>query len=63
MIEAPPGAWLSVREVAKWLDVHPNTVKRIPAADLPFMSFGTRGDRKYREVDVIAYIQKRMVNA
>jgi hypothetical protein len=48
-----------VREVAAWLGIHPNTVKRIPSADLPFFTISTRGDRRYHVDDVRAYIERR----
>ena len=51
---------LSVREVARHLGVHPNTVKRIPARELPFFRVTRRGDRRYRLEDVEHYIQARM---
>jgi hypothetical protein len=50
---------LTVREVAAWLGIHPNTVKRIPSADLPFFTISTRGDRRYHVDDVRAYIERR----
>lgn len=48
-------------EVAVRLAVHANTVKRIPADELPYMRFGHRGDRRYRPADVSLYIEQRMV--
>jgi hypothetical protein len=50
---------LTSREVAAWLGVHPNTVKRIPPTDLPYFRVGARGDRRYRVDDVCAYIERR----
>lgn len=61
-IVSAPGEWLTTAEVAAWLSVHINTIRRIPPSELPFMRFGKRGDRRYREVDVVAYINERMVN-
>jgi len=52
---------LSAHEVARHLGVHVNTVKRIPAYELPFFRFGTRGDRKYLLEHVERYIAKRIV--
>ena len=52
---------LTVNEVGLWLGVCVNTVKRIPPADLPFFRVSTRGDRRYRQEDVIRYIARRMV--
>jgi hypothetical protein len=50
---------LSAREVARWLGVHPNTVKNIPSDQLPFFRIGSRGDRRYMTEDVRAYINRR----
>lgn len=61
------GAWLaegariySVREVANLMGMHISTIKRIPASELPYLAFGSRGDRRYRHVDVMEYIERRM---
>ncbi len=43
-------------QVARYLGLHANTVKRIPFALLPFSRVTTRGDRRYRESDVMAYV-------
>lgn len=51
---------LSVRDVARILRLHPNTVKRIPPRDLPYAMIGTRGDRRYLWLDVRAYVEERM---
>lgn len=48
-------------EVARELGVHVNTVKRIPAAELPFVRISSRGDRRYRRADVEAYLAARRV--
>lgn len=56
-----PGAdrpLLTVREVAVWLHLHPNTVKRISPKALPFIRVGTRGDRRYSRGDVEAYLDR-----
>jgi excisionase family DNA binding protein len=50
---------LTAREVAMHLGVHYNTVKRIPASELPYFRFGARGDRRYRIEDVERYIETR----
>lgn len=50
---------LTAQEVSLLLGVHQNTVKRIPAAELPFFRIGTRGDRRYRPPDVAAFIGHR----
>jgi excisionase family DNA binding protein len=52
---------LSVNEVAEYLRVHRNTVKRIPPDELPYFRVGHRGDRRYRLQDVLAYIRERFV--
>lgn len=53
--------WLNVPETAAMLDLHPNTVKRLPPAELPYWTFNKRGDRKYDKADVEAFIEKRWV--
>jgi len=50
---------ISVRRVAELLDVHPNTVKRIDPADLPYFRVARRGDRRYWVTDVFTYIGAR----
>lgn len=51
---------LKPREVASWLGVHVNTVKRMgERGDLPFYRIGRRGDRRYRPADIDAYLQQR----
>jgi len=52
---------LTAHEVAERLRVHVNSVKRIPPAELPYFRFGSRGDRRYLESDLIAYIAQRLV--
>ncbi len=52
---------LTVREVCAHLGVHPNTVKRIPARELPYMRVTNRGDRRYHPEDVQSYIDRRTV--
>jgi hypothetical protein len=56
-----PDSPLRVTEVALSLNVHVNTVKRIPPRDLPFFRVGGRGDRRYSVRDVLAYIERRRV--
>lgn len=53
--------WLSSTEVAEYLRLHLNTVKRIPPSQLPYFKFGSRGDRRYRKVDVDRYVEVRTV--
>ena len=50
-------------EVADMLHVHVNTVKRIPAADLPYYRIGNRGDRRYLIRDVQSYLALRKAPA
>lgn len=51
---------MTTAEVARMLNVHPNTVKR--AGDQGYLAFfriGTRGDRRYLPSDVEEYIKAR----
>lgn len=52
---------LSAREVGEVLGLHRNTVKAIPAGELPFHRVNARGDRKYRRSDVEEYLRRRRV--
>ena len=53
--------WLTLREVAAHLGLHPNTVKTIPPEALPFFRITDRGDRRYDESDVERYLERRRV--
>ena len=53
--------WLRASEVAKIFHVHVNTVKRLPPKDLPYLRFGSRGDRLYNYKDIEEYIRVRTV--
>jgi len=53
--------WVNVREAARLLGLHYNTVVRLPPEDLPYMVVRARGDRRYRVTDIDAYIERRMV--
>jgi hypothetical protein len=53
---------LSVRQVSLVLGVHMNTVKRIPAGELPYFTIGVRGDRRYQLRDVRLYVLRRTHN-
>jgi len=44
------------------LGVHRNTLKRIPADELPFYRIGARGDRRYRPTDIRSYLAHRYDN-
>lgn len=46
--------WLNREDAAKLLDVHPDTVRRLPG--LPSYRVGKR--RRYRRSDIIAYMQR-----
>lgn len=52
------GHFLTTREAARVLDVHMNTLKRIPSEELPFFRVGRRGDRRYLGDDVLAYLER-----
>ena len=54
---------LSAREVGEILGLTRDTVKTIPAGELPFYRVNTRGDRRYRRSDVEAYLARRRVGA
>lgn len=56
MIDEP---MLRLSQVAEYLSVHPNTVRRIHPLDLPFFRVGNRGDRRYRPQDVERYLKAR----
>lgn len=50
---------LTVSEVAEYLHLHPNTVKRISdQGELPFYRVCARGDRRYTLRDVRAYVAR-----
>lgn len=51
---------LTPKEVATWLGVHVNTVKRLgDRGQLQFFRIGERGDRRYRPEDIRAYLDWR----
>jgi hypothetical protein len=52
---APIEPLLTVMQVAKLFNVHPNTVKRLP---LPFYRITDRGDRRYRQSDIDAWLNR-----
>jgi len=54
---------LTADEVAELLGVHINTVKRIPVNALPYFLISTRGDRRYRKIDLDAYLASIMARA
>lgn len=57
-----PVKWLSAWQIAEMLNIHMNTVKRIPPKDLPYIRVVRRGDRRYKVEDVNKYIEERTVN-
>lgn len=52
---------MNVHQVAVALGIHQQSVKRIPASDLPFFRVNNRGDRRYFREDLDNYITMRMV--
>ncbi len=54
--------YMSAADVAKMLNVHNNTIKRIPPDELPYIRIGHRGDRRYRTEDVLAYLKRNRVS-
>jgi hypothetical protein len=50
---------LDVSDVASMLRLHPQSVKKIPAKELPFTRINKRGDRRYARADVEAYLAAR----
>jgi hypothetical protein len=59
-VRAAP-VWNTTTETARWIDVHRNTLKRIPTSELPFRRVGSRGDRRYHIDDIVAYIERTTV--
>jgi hypothetical protein len=53
---------LRPKEVAAILGLHWQTVKSIPASDLPYTRVNSRGDRRYTRADVEAYLAARRVS-
>jgi hypothetical protein len=51
-----PAVPFTAREVASWLGIHVNTLKRIPKDELPYFRVGHRGDRRYYLEDVRTYV-------
>ena len=53
------GPLLLVNEVAQLLNVHPSTVKRwADRGLLPCYRLGTRGDRRFRRIDIEDFLQR-----
>ena len=53
------GPLLTASEVATFLHVHVNTVKRLgDRGEIPFFRVSRRGDRRYRLEDVRAYLDR-----
>lgn len=54
---------LTVNDVAKWLSIHPNTVRRLgDRGAFPVYRVGSRGDRRFRLSEVQAYLTARSQN-
>jgi hypothetical protein len=54
---------MTATAVSIFLGIHNNTVKKIPASELPYFRVGARGDRRYLPSDVDAYIDRHMVRS
>lgn len=54
---------LSVSELARRLGLSVQATKKIAPAELPYTRVGSRGDRRYQEGDVAAYLSKRRVES
>lgn len=54
---------MTATEVSIHLGIHNNTVKKIPASELPYFRVGSRGDRRYQLEDVQAYMARHRVEA
>jgi hypothetical protein len=50
---------LTARVVGQRIGLSRNAVKRIPPAELPFFRVSSRGDRRYQQADVDAYVARR----
>ena len=57
-IAEPP---LTALEVADFLRIHVNSVKRLPPSELPFFRVGFLGARRYLPADLRAHVERRMV--
>ena len=56
----PEERMLRPREVAQWLGLHVNTVKRMSKrGDLMVYRIGERGDLRYKPSDIEAYLAER----
>lgn len=51
--------YVGLKEAARMLGCHMNTVRRIPVDELPYWRLGHRGDRRYHVSHVLTYIAKR----
>ncbi len=61
MPDTPPPEWLTVEQVAEWLQVSTKTIRRyIEAGTLPAVNLGGRAIRIRRE-DIEAWLQTRRV--
>lgn len=55
------GDYIGIKEAAVMLDVHYNTVRRIPPSELPYWRLGNLGHRRYDPRDVQRYMDRRRV--
>jgi hypothetical protein len=56
-LESKEILWLTATQVATLLNIHVNTLKRIPYDNLPYIRVSTRGDRRYNISDIEQFIQ------
>jgi len=52
-----PVDFMRATEVAEYLGLHVNTVKRL--TDLPYYAINDRGDRRYERAEVQDWLQRR----
>lgn len=65
--------WLTMPDAARWIGVHPNTLRRWceedearidgPAQAPPFQRIGRRRDRRFRVTDLEQFIKARVVES
>jgi DNA-binding transcriptional MerR regulator len=59
----PSEQWLSPIEAGKMLDLHPNTIKRYSnGGEFPYYRVGSRGDRRYKKSDLLAFMRRSRVD-
>lgn len=62
-MDDPRAGFIGVEDVARLLELSPKSIRDIPAAELPFWRKSSKGPRKYRLRDVVAYVETRTVRA